>query len=97
MLRIDHQAQPGGPETLRLAGRLLGPWVEELDRASHALLARGRTIALDLHELEWTDPAGAALLRRLARQRVALLNCPVFVGEQLGCGLGACRSNGHDA
>lgn len=57
----DHPSQI----TMRLAGQLVGMWVDEVDRLTAELLAEGRSLRLDLEELTFADGQGVELLRRL--------------------------------
>jgi ABC-type transporter Mla MlaB component len=83
MLKISCVAAPPGVVTLRLAGRVRGPWVEELRRSCERLLATGRTLRLDLTEVSFIDLDGIALCHRLQERNVAFLHCSPFVAEQL--------------
>ncbi len=69
--------------TLRLAGRLIGPWVEELRRACEPILASGDSLAIDLSEVSFVDQAGVELLGRLRGREAVLSNCSGFVTELL--------------
>jgi hypothetical protein len=79
MLRITEV----GTDTLRLEGRLTGPWVDELRR-----LSAGRTLGLklDLSGLTFADAAGAALLRDLAARGVTIRDSSRFLEQLLNEG-----------
>jgi hypothetical protein len=83
MLRITRIANDGGQETLRVEGRLIGPWVSELDRECERLLGEGRPLVLDLSELRFLDERAIALLHELERRSVTLAKPPPFVAEAL--------------
>ena len=68
---------------LSLQGRLIGPWVAELERAGEAARAPGRQVVLDLAEVSFVDRDRLALVRRLFAWPVRLRNCSPFVAEQL--------------
>ena len=68
---------------LRLEGRVQGPWVTELARATGEVVARGVALSLDLGSVSFVDADGIALLRRLQSQQVRLENCTPFTAEQL--------------
>ena len=74
-----------GRETglLRLEGRLVGPWVEELRRTCGAARASAGRVTLDLQHLSFVDLEGLKLLEDLAEQDAVLVNCSAFVTEQL--------------
>jgi len=69
---------------LRVEGRLMGRWVEELRRASdlHAL-SDGIRLTLDLADVSFADAAGIELLKELRTRSVALLSPSSLVAEQL--------------
>jgi hypothetical protein len=83
MLRIASADRPGSGATLRLEGRVMGPWVDELRRACQGALVSGSPLSLDLHEVAFVDREGLELLRSLVDVGVAVVNCPPFVHEQL--------------
>ena len=83
MLRIATADRPGPGATLRLEGRVIGPWVDELERACQRALVTGAPLSLDLHEVAFVDREGLELLRHLVDGGVAVVNCPPFVREQL--------------
>jgi len=83
MLRISRVASPPGRVTLRLAGQVGGPWVEELHRLCEQHLATGSELILDLTDVSFVDLDGVALCRRLQDRQVVFLYCSPFVVEQL--------------
>ena len=84
MLRISLLTAPTGhTATLRLAGQVRGPWVEELRRACEPILAQGERLLLDLTEVSFIDSDGVDLCRTLRNRKVAIMHCSPFVGEQL--------------
>ncbi len=83
MLRIEFVDGPSDATTLRLEGRVIGPWVDELRRVCERALASGGTLTLDLGDVSFVDRAGVRLLKSLTGRDVMLLNGSGFVGEQL--------------
>jgi len=83
MLRIWSVEPPEGTVILRLEGRLIGPWVEELRRSCDRVLPTGAKLTLDFSEVSFVDRKGIELIRILGNRNVALLNCSAFVAEQL--------------
>lgn len=83
MLKIEPVETTGGRVTLKLAGRVIGPWVEELRRSCESVLARHATLVLDLGEVSFVDLAGVTLLLGLVDRHVRLAGCSRFVAEQL--------------
>ncbi len=82
MLRID-TTEDGGRAVLRLEGRVIGAWVEEVRRSCRAALDRGAAVTLDLSAVSFVDADGVVLLRELASRHVALANTTPFVAAQL--------------
>lgn len=83
MLKISIAARTEKVTTLRLEGRVIGPWVNELRMACDQVLSEGRSISLDVAEVTFVDRAAVALLRRLNGHVVTLVNCPPLLTEQL--------------
>ena len=78
-----------GAVIVRLEGRLLSAWRDELlnvcDRAAHG----GAQVRLDLRSLTYADADGIDVLRTLIDQRgVALGACSRFVAELLNASHG---------
>ena len=83
MLRITETWLTAETPILRLAGRVIGPWVGELRRASEEALARGISLTVDLGDVSFIDAEGVSLLRELKHREVVLTNCSPFVAERL--------------
>ena len=82
MLRITTIAD-NGMESLRLEGKLVGPWVAEFEQACEAAQIRSSRVYLDLALVTFVDTAGASSLRALVSQGVVLAACSGFVTELL--------------
>lgn len=83
MLRISIIDNSADCSTLRLEGRVIGPWVEELSNLCTSLLRREIAVTLDLTDVSFVDGEGLALFRQLRSRRVGLRNCSPLVAEQL--------------
>lgn len=83
MLRISPVESPDGALVLRLEGRVIGPWVEELRRSCEEVLSTGGRLSIDLSNVSFVDRNGVELLRSLKNRDMALLTCSPFVREQL--------------
>jgi len=83
VLRISLVEAPDEAVTLRLEGRVSGPWVEELRSWCEQWLATGNGLSLDLTEVSFIDLDGVALCQSLRDRNVAFLHCSPFVAEQL--------------
>ena len=82
MLRITPARFTDGNPGLVLEGKLVGPWVAELEVAAKAA-AEGRILSLDMAGVQFVDPAGLALLRKLLDQRVVVQAASPFILELL--------------
>ena len=83
MLKISEVRPSKRTLTLRLEGRIVGPWVGELRQICEPLVNNGRRLALDLAEVSFADEGGLALLVGLRARGTKLLNQTPFVAEQL--------------
>lgn len=82
MLRIT-TLEANGTVTLKLEGRVVGPWVDVLRDYCEDILAQQPRVDLDLEDILFIDSCGVALLRQLTARQVALTNCSPFTAEQL--------------
>lgn len=83
MLRISLVGEGVQGVTLRLEGRVVGPWIAELREACETALAHKQTLVLDLSEVMFASRAGLALLLDLRAQGVVLAGCSPFLSQQL--------------
>ena len=83
MLKISIISDSDQAIQFQLEGKLVGPWVEELQRLSDEALSHQKAVSLDLEKVWFVDPRGVTLLRDLARKQVSQVNCSQFVTQQL--------------
>ena len=83
MLKISQAGKPGQNFTLKLEGRVIGPWVGELRVVCESLLINSRVVKLDLSDVSFADTDGVELLMNLKSRGVLLANGSPFVAEQL--------------
>jgi ABC-type transporter Mla MlaB component len=83
MLRITHINDHGSVSTLRLEGKLRGPWVTEFARSCDGLRCSPDRLRLDLSAVTFVDGPGVALLRDLLGRGVTLSACSGLVAELL--------------
>jgi hypothetical protein len=69
--------------TLKLEGRVIGPWVAELKMACERHLSERRAVKLDVADVSFADRSGTTLLRDLRSKGVRFLNCSPFLEEEL--------------
>ena len=83
MLKISQAGTPNQSVTLKLEGRVVGPWVEELRRICEPFLTEDRALRLDLAEVSYVDAEGIATLNSFKTRGVRLKNCSPFVEQQI--------------
>jgi ABC-type transporter Mla MlaB component len=83
MLRITHAPGRDSVSTLRVEGKLLGPWVAELARSCNEVSCSPDCLRLDLSAVTFVDGPGVALLRDLLGRGVTLAACSGLVAELL--------------
>jgi anti-anti-sigma regulatory factor len=83
MLRISTTQIGNAAATIRLEGRVMGAWVDEVRRSCRQALEGGRRVTVDLAAVSFVDAEGAVMLRDLSARDVALANCTPFVASQL--------------
>jgi hypothetical protein len=83
MLRISLGVECVRGVTLRLEGRVVGPWVAELREACQKVLEDKRGLTLNLAEVMFASRAGLTLLLELKAQGVVLSGCSPFLSQEL--------------
>ena len=83
MLRITRMVGNNSGETLKLEGKLEGPWVLEAHNAYVLSGATESRTCLDLSGLTFADGEGAALLRELIRSGALVEGCSSYIAELL--------------
>jgi hypothetical protein len=82
MLRITVSGQDGTNTSVRLEGKLLAPWIEEV-RGLFLTATSAPRPSLDLSGITFVDAAGTDLLRLLLRLGVHIDACSPYVAELL--------------
>ena len=83
-MRILQATETDGSVLLRLEGTVRDQWVDELRHLSSELLQQpGTRLVLDLAEVSFIDTAGLDLLGELSARHVRLINCSLFVTQQI--------------
>lgn len=83
MLKISLAGADESTTTLRLEGRIIGPWVDELRQIGELALSEGRGLKLDLADVSFVDEGGLATLTSFKSRGAIVANCSPFVEEQL--------------
>ena len=80
MLRIRTQPIDETTILVKLEGKLLGPWIEEIQRSIDGSVS---SITLDLSDLTFADSAGIQVLADLIRHGAKLTACSGYVAALL--------------
>jgi hypothetical protein len=88
MLRLTRIAGTHPTQAIKLEGKLLGPWVDEVSKACAAGADPASRINLDLSALIYVDAAGERLLRDLIARGIQVVACSSYVAELLRSGAG---------
>jgi hypothetical protein len=83
MLRITRSDRSDRTHTLKLQGKLLSPWIGELESACGMAQVPADRVHLDLSDLTFVDAAGARFLEGLIRDGARVIACSTFVAEML--------------
>jgi len=84
MLRITVVESSKSAVTLRVEGRITGPWVEELRTACNVhTFPDAVQVSLELADISFADAGGIALLRELHNGGVGFIHTSPFLAEQL--------------
>jgi hypothetical protein len=83
VLRITMVRAPGGDATLRVEGRLVGRWVDEVARLYAEARRAAPVVGLDLTGVSFLDREAIGLLNSLRSEGVAVEGGSPFVREQL--------------
>ena len=88
MLRITWIDAEGSDSnrTLKLEGKILGPWVDELGRACEESGLPQHCLRLDLAAVTFVDSIGLKLLDDLLRQGATIVGCSDFISDLLNGG-----------
>jgi len=83
MLKISRVGKANHSVILKLEGRVVGPWVGELQQACELILSEDRKLKLDLAEVSFADADGVVTLTCLKSRGATFKNCSPFMEEQL--------------
>jgi anti-anti-sigma regulatory factor len=83
VLKITEVSRSEKAITLKLEGKVLAPWVDELRRICTEPPNESRQIHLDLDAVTFLDEAGVQLMRELIRQGITIAHCSRFIAELL--------------
>lgn len=81
MLKITVATMDGMTVTLKLEGRIVGKWVDELQKECDLCQSKGRKLLLDLSGVSFIDDQGIRVLKTIAGREVTLVECSLFLSE----------------
>lgn len=82
MLRITVVQSSASVVTLRVEGRIVGPWVDELRTTCDAHTGSNSIqLYLELEDVSFADAEGVAYLKELRQQGVGLFRVSPFLNE----------------
>ena len=83
MLKISRVETADQAITLKLEGRVVGLWADELLQACARFVENGRALKLDLRDVSFADRHGLSALLSLKAQGATIESPSPFVAEQL--------------
>ena len=83
MLKITQVDRGEQTIVLHLEGRLVGPWIDEIQRECDGCLCSERLVVLELSGITYADPEGAKILRQLRDKGTRLQGASGFIQELL--------------
>lgn len=79
MVRITLVNTTVGITTMKIEGRIVSDWISVVETECQNLLAQGKTISLDLSDVNFVGAEGVHMIRRLLDQGCVLASCPLFI------------------
>jgi hypothetical protein len=79
---IDFDAT-GSNRTLKLEGKIVGPWVDELRSACEGPRIPAFCLRLDLADVTFVDPVGVKFLDDLIGRGATIVCCSEFIADLL--------------
>jgi hypothetical protein len=83
MLRITVTESTDSAAIVKLEGKLLEPWIPELQEACRAARRADSPATLDVAALSYVDSPGTIALRDLVRRGIVLTGCSPLIIELL--------------
>jgi anti-anti-sigma regulatory factor len=83
MLRITLMTETKETVTVKVEGRMIGEWVNEVRVECEMWLAKGKKLVFDLSGIIFIDEQGIETLKELSRNGVNLIGCSLFLSGVL--------------
>ena len=85
MLRITEVSKDDKEITLRLEGKLVGMWIQELERIClYHRDEKNKTVVLNFSGVTFIENKGLRMLENIKDKRIAIINCSPFIQSLLG-------------
>lgn len=82
MLKITEINQTKDEMTLKLEGKVVGPWVQEIRETCNQALLNFNRLILDMSEVSFIERNAIPLFQELQNRNVVFINCSPFLSEQ---------------
>jgi anti-anti-sigma regulatory factor len=80
MLRITEVSKDDKVITLRLEGKLVGPWIPDLERIClYHRDEKNKTVVLDFSGVTFIENKGVRMLESIKDDRIKIVNCSQFI------------------
>jgi hypothetical protein len=83
MLKITEVNQTKDEMTLKLEGKVVGPWVQEIRKACDQALLKIERLTVDMSEVSFIERNAISLFQELQNRNVNFINCSPFLTVQL--------------
>ena len=83
MLKITTQSVASSVPALKMEGKLLEPWIEEMELSVARQQKIGQPLLLDLSGLSFADTAGTQALKRLIQRGAVVVAASGFIAALL--------------
>jgi anti-anti-sigma regulatory factor len=80
MLRITEVFKDDKSIDLKLEGKLVGTWTQDLERIClYHRDEENKTVALDFSDVTFIDKKGVKILQKIKDERIKIINCSLFI------------------
>jgi anti-anti-sigma regulatory factor len=83
MLRITTISTDAQKAIFQLEGKIINPWVEEINKECQKYLSSQEKLILDVSQVSFVDEEGVNLLKTLLKGKVELVGCSLFLSKLL--------------
>ena len=83
MLEIEEIAGDSAYPVLVLSGRLVGNHIPKIKKICDHYLEMGKSVTIDLSDVNFIDPAGLRTLQELRCRGVDLVNCSFYISTEI--------------